>query len=220
MTLNSSEVLTAEQADWEQRSEGRIQTVYLPCCLRTGERCALGLIRNMSSGGLMVETAIEVDAGSEIAYFLEGAPWRRARVAWSDGARLGLVNIDEPTEDFPSYPSRALRIPTSLVGRVWLRGKAFEIGIGNMSHTGVLAFGVPTIEQGQLVTLTIAGRDFANTSVRWWDDGSAGLKFARPMTLRELNELVDLAERDGSGHYFQRRLGELLEVVPANDPRE
>jgi hypothetical protein len=123
------------------------------------------------------------------------------------------------SSDLPAYPPRAIRIPTSLLGRLWLGGKAVEVGIGNVSPKGVLAFGVPPIEPGRLVTLSLAGQEFAQTSLRWWADGSAGLCFARPLSVRSLTELVDRAGRTASGLCHERRLVGLLEVVPANDLR-
>lgn len=220
MISNFSELAAADPPAGEKRREGRVRTVYRPCCLRAGQRCTVGLVRNVSSDGLMVETALEAEPGSEIDYFQETAQWRRARVVWREGTRVGLENIDEWIPESSAFPYRPLRIPTSLLGRMWVHERMVEVGIGNISHKGVLAFGVPPIPRGQLITLTIAGREFANTSMRWWADGSAGLRFAQPMTLRALTELIESAARGGSGLYHERRIGELLEVVPANDPRE
>jgi hypothetical protein len=202
----------------EQRREGRARTVYRPCCLRAGPRCCVGLIRNVSPRGLMVETGLDAAPGSELDYLQETGQWRRARVVWRVGERLGLENLDEALDQPPGFPQRAIRIPTSLVGRLWLHGRAIELGIGNISHRGVLVFGVPPIEPQAFFTLSVAGREFPQSSLRWWADGSAGLQFARPMSLRELAELIEHAGRQASGLYFERCIGELLEVVPANDP--
>jgi hypothetical protein len=212
-------VISSEFRREDQRSEPRAQTVYLPCCLRAAQQCRLGLIRNLSPGGLMVETELAAEPGSELEYFQDTALWRRARVIWREGGRLGLAHLGEPAEECSAYPPRAIRIPTSLLGRVWLAGKAVEVGIGNISHKGVLAFGVPPIELGRLVTLSLAGQEFAQTSLRWWADGSAGLRFAQPLSVRALTDLVDRAGRTASGLYHERRLAALLEVVPANDVR-
>lgn len=221
MTSSSNSPLAAAAVParhGEQRREMRVQTVYLPCCLRTGSRCSVGLIRNVSPSGLLVETAIEADPGSEIDYFQDSAQWRRARVVWRDGPRMGLEDIDVPGEEPSPFPHRAIRIPTSMIGRMWLHGRAVEVGIGNISHKGVLVFGMPPVEPATLFTVSVAGREFAQTSLRWWADGSAGLQFARPMTLRELAELIEQAGRGGAGLYHERRIAGLLEVVPANDP--
>ena len=224
MTLSFSETAApwlsaAAGSEHEQRREGRAHAVYLPCCIRSALCCGAGLIRNISPGGLMVETQIDGEPGSQIDYFLDSAQWRRARIVWREGSRCGLQNLDEEAKPSPGLPPRSIRIPTSLVGRLWLHERAIEVGIGNISNRGVLAFGVPPIPRGQLVTLSLAGRQLANTSLRWWADGSAGLRFESPMTLRALTELLERAGRDGSGFYYERRLGDLLEVVAANDPR-
>ncbi len=63
-----------------------------------------------------------------------------------------------------------------------------------------------------------APRSLAGVSLRWWADGSAGLRFESPQNLRELTELLERAGRDGSGLYYERRIGDLLEGVAANDP--
>jgi hypothetical protein len=203
----------------EQRREGRVQTVYLPCCVRAGARCGVGLVRNVSPAGLMVETAIESEPGGEIDYFLDSSQWRRGRVVWRDGNRLGVLNLDEDVTETATYPYRAIRVPTSLVGRIWHGDRSVEIGIANISSRGVLAFGVPPLPPGALTTLTVVGKSFANTSLRWWADGSAGLQFERPMTLRALTELLEAAAARGPSLHYERRIGKLLEVVPANDPR-
>ena len=227
MTLSFSDQLIGERpgaigvpAGTELRREERVQTVYLPCCLRIGQHCSVGLIRNISAGGLMVETTLDAEPGCEIDYFQESGQWCRARVMWRDGRHMGLRNIAEPAGETSIYPHRAIRIPTTLIGRIWLGGRSLEVAIANISHNGVLAFGVPPLEHGQLVTLTIAGREFANTSLRWWDGGSAGLKFERPIAFRKLTELIELAGQRGAGFYYERRIAELLEVVAANGPDE
>ena len=69
-------------------------------------------------------------------------------------------------------------------------------------------------------TISIARSEFANTSLLWCADGSAGLRFERPMTMRALTELIEYAGQRACGLYYERRVGELLEVVPANDRRE
>jgi len=214
MSWNSSEALNADL-----RREERAQTVYLPCCVRAGSQCGVGLIRNVSASGLMVETDIAAEPGAEIDYFQDSEQWRRARVVWRDGRRIGLSNIEEDAAADPAmpYPRRAIRIPTTLIGRLWLDGFPVEVGIGNISHKGVLVFGMPSMDPGQLVTLTIAGRDFPNTSMRWWAEGSAGLRFDRPISLRVLTELVEHSATEGLGFYYEQRIGELLEVVAAND---
>jgi hypothetical protein len=201
----------------DQRRELRHQAVYLPCCLRLGRHCTVGLIRNVSANGLMIETELKAEPGVELDYFQDSGQWRRARVIWREERRIGLETIDDVVEESPAFPYRAIRIPTSLVGRIWLDGKWVVVGIGNLSHRGVLAFGVPPISQGQLMTLTIAGREFPNTSLRWWAEGSAGLRFERPVTTRALTELIEQAGRAGMGLYYERRVAELLEVIPAND---
>lgn len=217
MTSSSNESSNELPVSPDQRRELRHQAVYLPCCLRTGRHCTVGLIRNISASGLMIETALQIEPGTELDYFQDSGLWRRARVVWREGRHVGLETIDEGAEESPAYPHRAIRIPTSLVGRIWLGGKWVEVGIGNLSHWGVLAFGVPPILQGHLMTLTVAGREFPNTSLRWWADGSAGLRFERPVTTRALTEVLEQAGRAGMGLYYERRIAELLEVVPAND---
>ena len=201
----------------DQRSEPRAQTVSVPCCLRAARQCRLGLIRNLSPGGLMVETELAAEPGSELDYFQDPAQWRRARVIWREDRCLGLARIGNLAGETAPFPARAIRIPTSLLGRVWLSGKAVEVGIGNVSHQGVLAFGMPPIEPDRVVTLSLAGQEFPETSLCWWADGSAGLRFASPLSVRALTQLVERAGLTASGAYLEHRLAVLLEVVPAND---
>jgi hypothetical protein len=217
MSSSSSNLSNLQRPD--QRSEARAQTVYLPCCVRIGNQCGVGLIRNISASGLMVESDIRAEPGDEVEYLQDSTQWHRARVIWHEGKRIGLVNLADEAlaEPVPAFPPRAIRIPTSLIGRLWLERGPIEVGIGNLSHKGALVFGMPPIDQGQLVTLTIAGHDFPNTSMRWWAEGSAGLRFGQPITLRTLTELVDKAGAQGAAFYYQRRIGNLLEVVAAND---
>jgi hypothetical protein len=214
MTANSNRLESPDQ-----RREGRAQTVYLPCCVRVGNHCGVGLIRNISPSGLMIETDIACEPGDEIDFLQDSNEWRRAKVIWRDERRVGLSALETEAESKPSpaFPHRAIRIPTTLIGKLWLDSGPIEVGIGNISHKGVLAFGMPPIDPNQLVTLTMAGRDFPNTSMRWWAEGSAGLRFGKPITLRVLTELVEHAGADGAGFYYQRKIGDLLEVVAAND---
>ena len=183
-------VESPDKAADDRRSEARAITVYRPCCVRIGERSTAGLIRNMSAGGLMVETRLPARVGSEIEYLDGVSTWRRARVSWTGPNRLGLAHL-EMEERQPVFPARPVRMPATLSARMWLDNGPVEIGIGNISQTGLFVFGVPRLHAGRLVTVSINRCDYPQSSVRWWADGSAGLRFHRPIPLSHLCDLVE-----------------------------
>jgi hypothetical protein len=216
MSSFSSRSLTPGQDTNERRKDRRSVTVYRPCCVRAGPRCTAGLIRNLSDQGLMIETSIEAEVGSEIEYLDGSSDWMRARVVWSGNNTLGLETL-EPAGTGHSHPRRAVRIPATLLARVWLDDGPVEVGIGNISQKGVLVFGVPPLAKGRLLTLTIDGRDYPQTSVRWWAEGCAGMKLAHPLSMSRLSELVEHCARRAAALRYEGRLGQFLEVKPAND---
>jgi len=60
------------------------------CFVREGAVRHRAMVRNISQGGLSVETANPISAGAEVTVTLPGLPPQPATVRWSDGRRHGI----------------------------------------------------------------------------------------------------------------------------------
>ena len=63
MSSSSEAVSDLPMAPADQRRELRHQAVYLPCCLRLGNHCTVGLIRNVSANDSVPQDIVCFDPG-------------------------------------------------------------------------------------------------------------------------------------------------------------
>ncbi|MXO66127.1 PilZ domain-containing protein [Altericroceibacterium endophyticum] len=191
----------ADQVD--RRNEQRHITTYRPCCIEAEGGAYLGIIRNISPGGVQIETTYQPVTGQHLTYFWDGGPAAEAEVAWCADGRLGLRNITVFHHDADDFPPRAIRIPTDLRADIWIGDDCYNVGVANISQSGLLAYGLPAIPDCGLMSVELENDCFPNASLRWCRDGSAGIKFERPIPLKRLRAILERnAERTENGAAF------------------
>ncbi len=178
----------------DRRSGVREITIFRPCCIESDERAQIGLIRNMSERGALIESDIEVRKGDTIRYSWESVPAIEARVAWRQGRRFGVQNLVAGAPPRPRFPHRSVRVPCDMVGTAWIGGEMRECWVVNVSLTGAMLFGLEELPVGKPITLEMAGEEFDNATVRWCDMGSMGLRFAEPLAPSRLMRMLNAAD--------------------------
>ncbi|AWW74699.1 hypothetical protein CD351_09720 [Erythrobacter sp. KY5] len=176
-------------ANPERRANRRFLAAFRPACLIINNRIHLGMIRNMSDMGVMVQCDQPLKKGDRVAYFWDEAKIVRARVAWSDGNRHGLDNDDQARVFDPSFSYRSVRIPCSMHAKVWAAGNCHVVRVINLSMGGMRIEGLE-LRPGTLLTIEVGGLEIYNASTKWADGRVAGIHFSKRLTQCELARLM------------------------------
>lgn len=175
----------------DRRATERYSTTFLTCCLESRSGAQIGVIRNISEGGAMIESRLPVSVGERIRYQREphGDVW--ARVVWVKDGRMGVKHEEVTPLTGPKTNFRAVRIPYCGKGVIWMREKAFEGWFVNLSQSGFLIELDCLFMPKANVTLEIGSRTFENCSIARNDGFLVGGRFGTRLS-REL--LADILE--------------------------
>jgi hypothetical protein len=106
-----------------------------------------------------------------------------------------LANREVTAANIKSFPRRSLRVPLSTPGKVWANGNEVAAAVANISQTGAQIIGDFDLPTGALISVEIGKLVLPNVTVRWSANNYIGVKFERPLHLRELKSIVDACKR-------------------------
>lgn len=186
-------------AEWtegiERRADDRIRTLFQVARVVTDdEEQHLCLIRNISAGGLLLETCTPFEIGTHVRIEPKSCAPVVGSVRWMKSRYAGIAfdeRIDVEEYLRARYPDAALtarqpRLVVSnparlLVGPIW-----HIIQLCDVSQGGAKVESDLPIEIDESVILQIDGLAPRAARVRWTHDGRVGLEFLRPIPLPEL----------------------------------
>ena len=175
----------------ERRQEERYVSVLRVCCIESSEGVTFALLKNISANGAQIEADIPDPVGAPVSYFFDDNFRVEADIAWKKDGRIGLVNRTFSGSNAQVFPRRALRVPLSEPARIWINGIPEAGSVANISQTGALILSGTDIPAGALITLEVGTLVLSNVAVRWSSGKSAGVKFERPLHMRELKIIVE-----------------------------
>lgn len=167
--------------DNHRRGHRRHLAAYRPACILVRGRMYFGVMRNVSTGGAMIEVEADLAMGERVTYFWDETNCIEATVAWREGRRFGLENGKDVKLFEQAWPHRSVRVPCETRAEAWLAGRRQEIEVFNLSLGGMRVRGLDVLV-GTMLTIRICRREFAAASVRWIRDGEAGIRFAHRLT--------------------------------------
>lgn len=173
----------------ERRCGTRVKSAYRPGCVLLPGRMLLGVIRNLSQGGVMIELDERVEPGTEVRYFWDETNIIEAVVAWSDGRAHGLDNAAHARPFESPHPYRSVRVPCALRAELFVGGQRQYADIENLSLGGVGLRGLSAC-RGALLTVKLGDVELCNASVRWIRDDVAGVRFETPLTSHQLGRIL------------------------------
>ena len=174
----------------ERRSDVRVRTIYRPCCLITNSRTVMGIVRNFSDSGAMVEIDLELEVGEQVRYFWDSSVCVSARVVWRDGRAHGLQHIETVEEPVGIYPARSVRLPCKVEAICWVEDTVHTVLVENISMGGASLRGLPELPVGRMLTLSLCRMELGSTTVRWTDGTRTGVSFAHKLSQLKLAELL------------------------------
>jgi small nuclear ribonucleoprotein (snRNP)-like protein len=165
--------------------------------LVAGEVDALCLIRNISTGGMMIECFHPLAPGDRVTIELKSDRQLGATVRWVDAHHAG-VSFDAPVEISKLLAhqdssvrfgrGRSPRFERSASVRLLVNHRRLVGEVRNISLYGlcVAVHPVDLLHVDELVEVSLEGFDRLEGAVRWIGPGLVGLMFTRPLTYRQL----------------------------------
>ncbi len=184
----------------ERRTGNRHISVFRVGRLIDREGDQICVIRNISSGGVMIEANRLPPSGARV--FVETRSDRRipATVRWVHEREAG-VQFDEEIdvaamlrEERPSILRNQPRAPRFVrPGKVKVIGtvETIEGDIANISINGVGIHTPTRFALDEPVIVAIDGLGAARAVVRWWADGEIGVRLQSPLSYRLLANWLD-----------------------------
>lgn len=189
-TLYSFDSTTPEPE--ERRSGERHLSLLRVGALMVGDRRELCLIRNISSGGMLIRVYSRIEAGSPLSIELKQGEAVHGVARWTRDDCVGFA-FDSPIDVLAlisnGNDAQRPRMPRVEVHcTAWIRQDAtvYRVKLSNVSQGGVRVEGKAELTVGADVIVTLNGLPPQPGVVRWKDDRSCGITFNRVLALTEL----------------------------------
>lgn len=173
----------------DRRADRRVISAFRPGCVLVEGRMLLGLIRNLSAGGVMIELEEALEPGTRVRYFWDETNIIDAVVAWSEGRSHGLDNAQAARPFANPFPYRSVRVPCAMRAEIFANGLCHHAALENLSLGGMRVSGFRA-PRGALLTVGLGEVELANASVRWCRGDETGIRFERPLTRAQLASIL------------------------------
>lgn len=181
----------------DRRTAGRIVTICRLVKLKCENEEGLARCRNISSGGVRLETYMSVRVQDRVTIAFSPSVEINGTFAWIDGAESG-ISFDAPIDCIavlrktaPSNPgTRPPRVKTALPASVSFPGGKCCAMVNDLSLQGMKLTHDGTLHPGLNVTVMLADGLERRGMVCWTRDGFAGLQLVDRFRLAELPPLL------------------------------
>jgi hypothetical protein len=176
----------------ERRGGERYLSLLRVGALHVGGRRELCLVRNVSSGGMLIRPYSAIDVGDTVSIELKHGETVSGVIRWNEEGLVGVA-FDEPIdvvalltspEDGPQ--PRMPRIELSCTA--WVREDAdiYRARTLNISQGGMSVEGDPRLRVDVNVIISLAGLGPIPGLVKWKDGDRYGIGFNRVLAVSEL----------------------------------
>jgi hypothetical protein len=176
----------------DRRSSERFLSLLRVGAIVVAGRRELCLIRNISTGGMMIRAYSRLVEGTALSIELKQGEPVSGVVQWVEGELTG-VTFDAPVDVVallaPNADGPRPRLPrVELCCVAWVRDGARLIRATavNISPGGICVEIRDTLAEGTEVVVTLNGLPPAQGVVRWFAKGACGIAFNRPLVVAEL----------------------------------
>lgn len=196
-------------AEWRPRAPRAVTTLLVGRVVQDDGVDDLCRVRNLSAGGMMLETQRGLRVGHEITLELRSGGVLSGRVVWTKPGRAGIqfpleVEVERVLSASLRHPAtpggptpRAPRFETCCTAWLRVARTPLRVKLLNLSQGGAgLALPDEQLLGSGGVTLSIPGLTPRRCTVRWQEGLEAGLGFFDFLTFAELSDwLADDARR-------------------------
>jgi hypothetical protein len=176
----------------DRRTADRFLSLLRVGAIVADGRRELCLIRNISSGGMMIRAYAPIAEGTPLSIELKQGEPVKGIVQWVDGSLTG-VTFDRPIDVIALLAQTGdgprPRLPRVEVGSTaWVREGAQVVRTKavNISPGGICVESPARLKVGAEVVVSLIGLAPAPGIVKWSADGAAGIGFNRALAVSEL----------------------------------
>lgn len=179
----------------ERRQQNRYLTIFRVAKLLTGTHETLGIVRNISAGGMMVDAYAPLEPGSQVSISLDENRVVTGKVAWNHDLSIGFefedkVDVAEilakPVPRRRGQTVRQPRVSVSGSAMVWHAGRYTTASVCDLSQQGAKIRTRHEFGPSDKVKLYIDGFGPRVATIKWYGNGYAGMGFDRPVPLKNL----------------------------------
>ncbi|WP_431469896.1 PilZ domain-containing protein [Sphingosinithalassobacter sp. LHW66-3] len=194
-------------AGWRPRAQRQVTTLLVGRVHQDDGADDLCRVRNLSAGGMMLETRRPLGVGRTVRLELRNCGALEGRIVWTDGGRAGVqflapVNVEALLSvplNRPARPGgpmpRAPRFDARCAAELCSGDRTHAVVLTNLSQSGArLKLPEPMTLEETLV-LRIPGLAGRRATLRWLRKTEAGLGFFLPLPFQELSDWLCDAER-------------------------
>lgn len=178
----------------DRRSSERYLSLLRVGTVTLADRQELCLVRNISSGGMMIRAYSDIHADARLSIELKQGEPISGIVRWVENGLTG-VTFDEPIDvlsllslNFGAQRQRIPRIELECSGWVSADGDSQPVRVLNISPGGICVEATRLLVPDTDVVVTLIGLAPAAAVVKWAKDGTYGIGFNRKLPLPELVE--------------------------------
>jgi len=184
----------AAAGGWADRA-ARLTTILMVGRLIADGADHICRVRNVSSGGMMIECDAAIAVGATVKVELRNLNSVEAKVVWSRPPRLGVQFasardvaeiLHAPPEREQQQP-RAPRLSAACRVLLWHVGRTTAPTLLDLSQSGCRLMADTPPPAGASVRVTVPGLEPRHATVRWVRNGEAGLAFREAMSFAELS---------------------------------
>ncbi len=202
-SLATIPVKRTESRTTNQREGDRLPGVIATTTLTHGRRKYEARVVNLSSDGAMVELDLEVHIGDRVAISLGDGSEGTCIVRWIKAGRIGLefdgysLELGQAADGTFAFrrndaakrriAERAPRQTLVWRGTIHAGADSTPVRLVNVSTTGAMLEGELGLDAGAPVLLDLSGAGMMPSTVRWCEEGRAGVVFDRDFDVRLLS---------------------------------
>ena len=154
-------------------------------------------VRNMSAGGLMAETGIELEIGEAVSIELSSQKipstvvWRRDGVTgFKFDQNLDLGELLAGRKPRHGYRPRPPRLEVDCKASLRVGKTYYTVAVNDISLGGIKVEPIEEYCLGKNVIVVVESLKPIKGQVRWYSDRRAGIVFDQPLRFEELTEWI------------------------------
>jgi len=192
----------------DRREHPRIRAMGRIGCVETAGDRGLCRVHDLSDGGMMIETSLEMRRGDWARISFDGKQLLNARVTWRQGDRIGIRFagpidccrlVRKLAADQWSGAARRLRLAVAMSAHAKCKFGSFITDVVDISQKGMKIRHYGDLPTGLPIEICLERGISASGIVRWSDDEFVGIELSGIIAVELLASAARLAFSPYSG---------------------
>lgn len=161
----------------------------------------LGMVRDVSSGGMMIDALFPLEIGQHISVALLDDQELTGEIVWRDGQTVGVqftheISVEQilarPAVKIDGQRSRLPRFQASKASQITYDQKAFDATLCNISQRGAKLMCDVAPRMNSNIVIRIDADHSVAATVKWRGSNMIGVEFHRLLSLVELSNWIGM----------------------------